>query len=141
MAEAGRGGGQDSPLQHCSTAALTAVLFKVSFVQLSAGEEVAVVRGTILSNISGYIQAFTVLQKLKTSFFVFSSSHHLPLMTPPVRVSVPMLCGDLATATAVSNNNNAVVRRCSAQSCSYCRGATTSLARVQLQGAQCSAGM
>ena len=36
----------------CSTAALTAVLFKVSFVQLSAGEEVAVVRGTILSNIS-----------------------------------------------------------------------------------------
>ena len=36
----------------CSTAALTAVLFKVSFVQLSAGEEVAVVRGTIISNIS-----------------------------------------------------------------------------------------
>ena len=47
--------GQDRPLQHCSTAALTAVLFKVSFVQLSAGEEVAVVRWTILY-ISGDIQ-------------------------------------------------------------------------------------
>ena len=74
----------------------------------------------------------------ETCFYVLSSCHHLPLLIPPVRVSAPMLCGDLATATAVTNNNNnAVVQRCSAQSCSHhVTGQSTTAG-----SAQCSAGM
>ena len=54
----------------CSTAALTAVLFKVSFVQLSAGEEVAVVREQSLVTSVWIVDilSLTVLQMIETGF-------------------------------------------------------------------------